>query len=58
MIKLLQGDCFELLKDIPDESVDMVLTDPPYGMSFQSGHRKTKYEKLRGIPTLIGWMTS
>lgn len=30
-IKLMQGDCLELLKDIPDGSVDMVLTDPPYG---------------------------
>ena len=31
MTKLLQGDCLELMKDIPDDSVDMVLTDPPYG---------------------------
>ena len=30
MIKLLHGDCLELMKDIPDKSVDMVLTDPPY----------------------------
>ena len=28
---LLQGDCLERLKEIPDGSVDMVLTDPPYG---------------------------
>lgn len=31
MIKLLHGDCLELLKEIPDKSIDMVLTDPPYG---------------------------
>ena len=31
MIELLQGDCLERMKDIPDGSVDMVLTDPPYG---------------------------
>ena len=31
MIKLLQGDCLELTKDIPDGSVDLILTDPPYG---------------------------
>ena len=30
-MKLLQGDCLEVMKDIPDGSVDMVLTDPPYG---------------------------
>lgn len=31
MIKLMQGNCLELLKTIPDQSVDMILTDPPYG---------------------------
>lgn len=31
MIKLLQGDCLELMKDIPDNSVDMILCDLPYG---------------------------
>ena len=30
-IDLRQGDCLELMKDIPDGSIDMVLTDPPYG---------------------------
>ena len=28
---LLNGDCLELMKEIPDNSIDMVLTDPPYG---------------------------
>ena len=31
MINLLHGDCLELMKTIPDKSIDMVLTDPPYG---------------------------
>lgn len=26
-IKLLQGDCLEVMKDIPDKSVDMILCD-------------------------------
>jgi site-specific DNA-methyltransferase (adenine-specific) len=30
-INLLYGDCLERLKDIPNGSIDMVLTDPPYG---------------------------
>lgn len=30
-MKLLHGDCLELMKDIPDGSVDMILCDPPYG---------------------------
>lgn len=31
MIDLIRGDCFERLKDIPDCSIDLILTDPPYG---------------------------
>ena len=31
MINLMQGDCLEAMKEIPDGSVDLVLTDPPYG---------------------------
>jgi len=30
-MKLLQGDCMELLPDIPDRSVDLILCDLPYG---------------------------
>ena len=29
-IKLLQGDCLEMMKDIPNESIDLIVTDPPY----------------------------
>ena len=31
MFKLIQGDCLEKMKDIPDGSVDAVICDPPYG---------------------------
>lgn len=31
-IQLLQGNCLELMKEIPDKSIDMTLTDPPYGL--------------------------
>ena len=30
-IELIQGNCLEVMKDIPDGSIDMILTDPPYG---------------------------
>ena len=36
MIKLFNGDCLELMKDIPDKSIDMILCDLPYGiLDFQ-----------------------
>ena len=28
---LMKGDCLERMKEIPDDSVDLILTDPPYG---------------------------
>ena len=36
-IWLMQGDCLDRMKEIPDGSVDMVLTDPPYILSTSSG---------------------
>jgi site-specific DNA-methyltransferase (adenine-specific) len=30
MIELLHGDCLELMKDIPDKSIDLTVTSPPY----------------------------
>lgn len=38
MVDLRQGDCLEIMKDIPDKSVDLLITDPPflYGFKFCS----------------------
>jgi DNA modification methylase len=30
MIKLINGDCLEEMKAIPDGSIDAIITDPPY----------------------------
>ena len=30
MINLMQGDCIEVMKDIPDGSIDLTVTSPPY----------------------------
>lgn len=45
-INLLHGDCLELMKDIPDKSVDLILTDPPYNIG------KAKWDKM---PNYIEW---
>ena len=44
--ELWHGDCLELMKNIPDGYVDLVLTDPPYGIDFQSNFRKNKFNKI------------
>lgn len=43
--EFLRGDCFKMLPKIPEESIDLVLTDPPYGIDYQSNRRVAK-EKL------------
>lgn len=40
---ILEGDCFELLNTVPNNSVDMILTDPPYGIA-----NDTKITRLGG----------
>jgi site-specific DNA-methyltransferase (adenine-specific) len=39
------GNCFDELAKLPDECVDLVLTDPPYGIDYQSNRRVAR-EKL------------
>ena len=34
---VLLGDCLDLMKSIPDKSIDMILTDPPYGIKADKG---------------------
>jgi DNA modification methylase len=41
---LYLGDCREILPTLP--KVDAVITDPPYGMSFQSNHRTTEHRRI------------
>ncbi len=42
MIDYRIGDCRELLKEIPDESVRLVVTSPPYNIGKPYGHYKDK----------------
>lgn len=34
--KVILGNCWEVLPKIPDNSVDLIITDPPYGLNFRS----------------------
>ena len=38
---LYKGDCLNILEKIPTHSIDLILTDPPYGINFTNS-RKTK----------------
>ncbi len=42
----MQGDCLELMKDIPDGSVDMILADLPYGTTACKWDTIIPFEQL------------
>lgn len=55
--KVTCGDCLPILKSLPDKSIDLVLTDPPYGMSFQSNYRQVQHDKIENDDNL-DWLPS
>ena len=44
--RVICGDCLEVMKGIPDGAVDLVVTDPPYGLDYQS-NRGAKTNSLK-----------
>lgn len=48
-VTLLHGDCLEKLREFPDNSVDSIVTDPPYGISFMG--KKWDYD----VPKVEVW---
>lgn len=41
-VRLILGDCLDVLRTLEPGSVDAVVTDPPYGVSYQSARRTDK----------------
>ena len=55
MYDLMSGDCLELMKSIPDNSVDLILADPPYGtISGIAGNGDLNH----GMKGKTGWDTA
>ncbi len=46
---IIQGDCLEILKTIPDESVDLVFADPPYNMQTEGELLRTDGSTFNGV---------
>jgi site-specific DNA-methyltransferase (adenine-specific) len=44
--ELIKGDCLEYMATMPDESIDLIVTDPPYLMDYKTGRRKNKDHKF------------
>jgi len=50
MNQLLKGDCLDLMKTLADNSIDAIVTDPPYGLEFMGK------EWDKGVPALEFWV--
>ena len=46
MIQLYNGDCLEIMRKIPDKSIDLILCDLPYGTTKCSWDIIIPFEKL------------
>jgi len=66
MGRILQGDCLELMPKIPDHSIDMILCDPPYGITARNRWDEiipidkmwTEYKRIlkpNGVAVLTSW---
>ena len=44
--ELLQGDCLELMQEIPDKSVDLICCDPPYGTTSIKWDEVLDFDKM------------
>lgn len=54
MNEIICADCLEVLKSMPDKSVDLVLTDPPYGLGFSYlGYEDTRDNLKRLIAEFL-----
>ena len=53
--QIINADCMDILKQLPDKCIDLLLTDVPYGMNFQSNYRQIKYNKIQNDDNL-NWL--
>ena len=46
---ILQGDCIENMRTIPDESIDMIFADPPYNLQLGSDLTRPNNSRVDGV---------
>lgn len=44
---ILNGDCINIMRSIPDQSIDCIITDPPYNLGLFMHNRNTNLAKMR-----------
>ena len=46
--QVVRGDCLEVMREMPDNSIDMIFTDPPYGHNNNNGDLISRWEAALG----------
>lgn len=46
--QIILGNCVDEMKKLPDKCADLVVTDPPYGIDYQSRLRSDEFDKIEG----------
>jgi len=54
--KILCGDCLDLFKEIPDESVDMTFADPPFNLDMDYASYKDTLESSLYLDWCERWI--
>ena len=52
-LKLLNGDCLEIMKNIPDKTIDLICCDLPYGTTDRYGGKKVKSNRFMSWDNVI-----
>ena len=55
--KIIQGDCLKLLKEIPDNSVDMTFADPPFNLKKKYNGYKDSLEFKEYLDWCDKWIS-
>ena len=53
--RVIHGDCLEVMRGMPDNSVDLVLTDPPYNVGIDYGVHNDNMNDKEWIEWASGW---
>lgn len=46
-IQLINADCMDVLRELPDNAFDLAIVDPPYGIGASSPAKKPDYVKQK-----------
>ena len=47
--QVIQGDCLEVLRELPEKSVDLIFADPPYNLQLKGELRRPNLTRVEGV---------